>query len=245
MSKMNTPYHVIAVLALLLLNPFGSYAQYYQVKAGANFGNARVIDTETQSRLSTGTFASINNYVSGIALGAMIKEKAFIQMGLDWNVKGYINKFSEYKLDFFRLYGFEGDLKVKTRLQYLSLPITAGYIFPVKNLNVYVEGGIFTALGIWGTENLYGTKNGEKSSMPIHLVFINDEMTQPSELGYVSKNRGDRGIILGTGLKVDEFLFGIQYQRSTRDCSTFPIYDIKNRSVSLQIAVNIDRKVLK
>jgi hypothetical protein len=245
MSKINTSYHAIAALVFLCLSTYTSNAQYYQVKAGANFGNAKVIDTETQNRLSTGTFASINNYVSGIAIGAMIKEKAFVQMGIDWNVKGYVNKFSEYKLDFYRLYGFEGDLKVKTRLQYLSLPITAGYIFPVKNVNVYVEGGIFTALGIWGSENLYGTKNGEKSSMPIHLVFINDEMTQPSELGYVSKNRGDRGIILGTGVKFDEFLFGIQYQRSTRDCSTFPIYDIKNRSLSVQIAVNIDRKTLK
>jgi hypothetical protein len=219
-------------------------AQFAFLKAGMNFNTANVKDINTGERLSSGVNAGLNDFSAGAGLGGKIKDKVYIQLGLDWMVKGYRNKFSEDPWDrnsYWNIYKDFENHKVRTRLHYIGLPITASYYINIKDLKFYVQGGVFTSYGIFGTEAISGKYEGETRKESLGDVFLFSNNQGVANIGLVGKERGDRGLILGFGIEVDEFQFGLQYHRSTKNIARND-YDLRNRTLSLCITLNLDLK---
>lgn len=210
-------------------------------KAGLNFNTAKVVDLETEEKLSTGINAGLQDFTLAAGIGFRIKNNLYLQCGLDWSVKGYRNQFSDDPWDrnqFWQIYKDFENHKVRTRMHYIGVPITGTYVFNVKDLRIFAQGGLYTSYGLLGTEKISGKYEGEQREETLGEVFLQGGNKTFSEIGFIAKERGDRGVLIGAGIEIDEFHFGLQYQRGTRNIARND-YDLRNRTVSLYALVNL------
>jgi hypothetical protein len=224
-----------SLFCLLILANFHLHAQRTYLHAGLNFNKSSVKDLETRDRLSTGVNAGFSDFAFGAGFASKrIKNKVDIRAGLEWTVKGYRDKFTNHdwlQQNYATITTIESH-KIRTRLNYISIPIVANYYFTVKNTKMFAQVGYFMARGLIGTEQLYGKyTNGDKIEKGILTeVFI------VKERGMI---RPDNGLILGYGVEFDEFQFGLQYQRSLKNIAKESL-DIRNRSVCLHMVINLN-----
>jgi hypothetical protein len=223
----------IPLLILLFLCFLSVHAQKAYLQGGLNLNTAKVKNLSNGNKMSTGVNAGFNDFNLGAGLlTKKIKEKIDLRIGIEWTVKGYRDKFTDHSwLDtYYNVLSIE-NYKIRTRLNYLSIPLLATYYFNLKNHNLFVQAGGFASWGVIGTEQLSGKYyTGEKAEGILTEVFI------VKERGMV---RGDNGIIIGLGAEFDEFQFGLQYHRSTKNIAR-ENYDIRNRTVCLYALVNFN-----
>jgi hypothetical protein len=124
---------------------------------------------------------------------------------------------------------------IRTKLNYLNVPILANYYFNIKEHTFFAQAGGFVSLGVIGTEQISGEyMTGEKFEKGILTeVFIIKEQR--------GMYRGDNGLTFGFGAEWDEFQVGLQYHHSLKNISRQD-YDIRNRTVCLYILVNLNFK---
>jgi len=240
MKRKNIWIFTCTVAFFFVTNSF--VAQYGYLKAGLNFNTANVKDINTGERLSAGVNAGLKDYSFAAGLGLKVKDKMYFQLGLEWMAKGYRNKFAPDPWDRNQFWGIWENMenhKVRSRMYYIGIPITAAYYITVKDLRFFVQGGVFTAFGLLGNERISGKIEGNQRDEHLAELFFFGELGAAQELGPIYKKRGDGGLILGLGFELDDFQFGVQYQRSFGNIA-FADYDLRNRSVSLYVLANID-----
>ena len=226
-------YYLLAIFLVAIL--FQSAGQIVYVNAGLNFNQSSVKELETGDRQSTGINAGLNDFVFGTGLTTKrFSNKLDFKFGLEWTVKGYRDKFTEHawlaNSDFLFI---KDNYTIRTKLNYLNVPILANYYFNIKEHTFFAQAGGFVSLGLIGTEQISGEyMTGEKFEKGILTeVFIIKEQR--------GMYRADNGLTFGFGAEFDEFQFGIQYHRSFKNISRQD-YDIRNRTVCLYVLVNLD-----
>jgi hypothetical protein len=235
---------LLPAIALFAAGGQEAQAQYLYTKAGLNFNNAAVRSLSDNQKLNTGTTAGLNNYTLGGGLGIKIKQKIDLQLGLDLSIKGFRDQFSPPPWErnvFWNIYKDIRNHKVIHRYTYFNLPLTVAYSWNVKDCKVFMQGGVFTGLGVWGAERLIGQHpEGGRRDEILTEVFLLKNQSGTGNYA-VGKERGDRGLILGTGIEWDIFQFGMQYQHSTKNIARWD-YEQRNRSLCLYLQANIGLK---
>lgn len=230
----------IGIVLVFLITPLVLDAQFVYLKSGLNLNSARVSEIESNENLPTAISTGLNNFVFGAGYGIEIKNKVYVQLGLDWTVRGYVNKFSEEPWErnqFWRIYEDFQNHKVRTRLHYIGIPITASYYIDINDLKFYIQSGAFFNFGISGREVITGSFQGKNREEYLSSVF----KSIASQHAAVPKNRGDLGLIFGAGIMLDEFQIGLQYLLSTKNIARSD-YDLRNRTLSVVVLLNLNLK---
>ena len=213
----------------------------YYAKAGLNLNSARVLDINTGERLPTGL-----NTDFCIAFGYTykIKEAFFVQFGFEWMARGYRNKFFEPWERNMYLNGLYSNIENKKAIAsayYLGIPITVAYYIDINELKFFVQGGVYTSVGIYGSETITGRRtDGKNYDDEWRGVFLAGDVNLGNNNYYVlPKKRIDNGLIFGIGLELDDFQFGIQYHRSLSNALRND-FDLKYRTFSFYVLCNFD-----
>lgn len=240
----------ISLLALLLGASFyteQAQAQYGYIKAGLNFNNARVRDINTGEKLKAGINAGMHDYFIGAGYGLKIKDVVYLQFGLDWMSRGYKNKFAApwQRNDYYAaLYANLENRRSKIRTYYFGFPLTASYYFNISNHRFFVQGGVYGALGVFGSEHISGKFEGKEFKEEFGGIFLGGDFQGNNEAlsdVIVTKQRPDNGLILGVGYEIGDFQVGLQYQGGLANVNK-AYFDLRYRTVSLFLLVNIDMR---
>lgn len=225
-------YFLVYFLCLIV---FEGGAQHAFVNAGLNFNQSSVKELETDNRLSTGVNTGFSDFVFGAGFATRrFYDKFDFKLGLEWTVKGYRDKFTEHAWLMNSNFGLIKDnYKIRTKLNYLNVPLLVNYYFNIKENIFFAQAGGFTSLGVIGTEQISGEYvTGEKFEKGILTeVFIVKEQR--------GIYRGDNGLTFGFGAEWDDFQFGIQYHHSLKNISRQD-FDIRNRTICLYALINFD-----
>lgn len=172
------------------------------VKVGANLSSAGGDYSDIKSRLG---------YHVGLIADYNFSNSLFLRTGLDFTTKGA--KFDKEwlgTLDLIEsvdpvLNTYSGYKKDKYRLNYLQLPISLGYRFPLsKSVNLTANAGVYFAYGVYAREKV---DNG----------YIDKECG----LYYRGKYKGfddigmhkfDFGLIGGVGVEYNRYLLSVNYE---------------------------------
>lgn len=123
---------------------------------------------------------------------------------------------------------------VKTRLNYLQVPVNVVYKFPSQFYEVYVGGGAYFSYGIGGKINITTTTeltDGEKT------VEKEEQKAFPKESdGGAGLKRADAGVNIVAGVKIVNGLFAnVSYQLGLTNNSGGDGGKYKNRGLQLSV----------
>ncbi|NOR87030.1 MAG: outer membrane beta-barrel protein [Bacteroidales bacterium] len=115
----------------------------------------------------------------------------------------------------------------------ISFDLTYNYVFPLNSIELYAEGGGYLGYAISG-KMAYTPKEGEKYNETLKL---GSEKTD-------DLRAFDAGLIIGAGVYLNKFQFGLGYQYGLNNLSTSEdVQDaIKNRSYYATIGYLFNRK---
>ncbi|MCC8036314.1 MAG: PorT family protein [Rikenellaceae bacterium] len=165
----------------------------FGVRAGLNISNFWDHDYETSVLLGAN---------AGVFMDIKIVNNFYIQPGLSYSRKG-----ARFKGN----YGNTFDCK----LEYIDMPILAGYIFEFPKISLDIHSGFFLAYGVAGSYS-----NGISGS-PFKDPF----------------NRFDMGLSEGVAVGFNDFYIGILCHLGLMDIGSSRYYDVfSNATVSFNVA---------
>ncbi len=181
----------------------------FGIKTGLNISNTNIKNYSPKAGINIGAFLDVN-----------FSRKLFLRAGLDYTTKGA--KYSENLISSPISFGysswgygmgityFTGKMSGSYTLNYLQLPLTIGYRFPVsKNINLTVNAGGYISGGL-SSKVKYHT-DGTYSRMD-EVFWVNDEDTWDNSWDNSGLERFDYGIMGGIGAEYKKFIFNINYE---------------------------------
>ncbi|MDP9077878.1 MAG: PorT family protein [Bacteroidota bacterium] len=162
----------IFLLAGLLIAFSGAFAQTitYGIKGGLNLTQVPVQST------TFGVSSSSDKYLAGFHIGGLVDigfESFSIQPGIFYTTKGG-NTDANIDIDFGGQQ-FTGTAKVKTKLNYLEVPVNFIYKVPAGDGKVFFGAGPYIGYGLSGNASVTSNVNGQTATQNQDVKFGNGD----------------------------------------------------------------------
>lgn len=198
------------------------YAQTFTLKGGLNLSSSIVDDDGLYG--SEGLKLNPGLHLGGL-IDIPIAKRISVETGLIFSMKG--NKFRKEIQNF-------GLTKSKMDLLYLHVPINARTSFQVGGIKIFATAGPYLAYGLVGRNKYSVTSNGSTNSDKSKVVW--------ADKGVVK--RFDAGIGVGTGIEVNSFIIGVNYDLGlvNRNTITTGSVTVKNSVLGVSVGYRFAKK---
>lgn len=188
----------------------------YGIKAGVNFPSMYIQKYE-------GSVASKPlGFQLGVTLDYNISKEFYLQSGLSFTTKGTKTKITDPNYFTGNAY-VEANIDQKINLNYLQLPLMAGYkVYVDDNINIILSGGAYVAYGIGGkiTETTkYGNSNKEKEKL--------------DSFGLKALKDFDYGAIANIGVEFGHITTSLGYEIGIMDIGRE--HNTRNQNISIML----------
>ena len=190
------------IFSILIISSYysTSFAQVFGLRGGLNLANVSEKDND-------GSYNEYNKNNIGFHIGGTvdfpISDVFSIETGLIFTTKGV-----KYELSEFILLG-NMDIKAKTTLYYIDIPITPKFTFDLGGSELFVLAGPYIGIGLFGKAKAEVTFMGETESD-----------SEDVEWGSEGLNRLDYGLTLGAGLQFTAISLGLYYNYGLANISS-------------------------
>jgi hypothetical protein len=213
--------NLVKLLAVILVLSMAteSYAQNFGIKGGLNLANWLMKDdTDTYSD----DFKMALGFNLGVTAEFPLTDMLSFETGLMFNNKGFAIKES---MDFF---GETMEIKSKTTLNYIDIPLTAKATFGAGSTNVFVLAGPYVGFGLSGKSKSTYSYGGESETDTEDIDFGSED-DQVKRLDY--------GLILGAGVDFGTISVGASYGLGLGNLLNNPENGekINNRVISISV----------
>lgn len=209
------------ILLLLGFSIFGfASAQHFGLQAGAVFSNMK---------METNLLSLKTDFKPGFMVGATVdfplNNKMVINTSLQYRTLGtsiadgpWIDETTE-------------TIIIKT--DNLALDFTYAYLFDLSSIQLFAEGGGYVGYALGG-KTIYSPKEGDNET---ETLKIGSDKTDDLKAF-------DAGLIIGAGVYVNKFKFGLGYQHGLSNLSTSEDAsdEIANRMIYIKAAYFFNRK---
>lgn len=209
------------LLVLLGLGLFSfANAQHFGVQAGPNFSTMKMETdvVEIKTNLKPGFFV-------GFTVDFPLNNKMLINTAINYKTAGT-------SIDNGPLID-ENTKVLVIKTDNITFDLTYNYIFPLNSIELYAEGGGYVGYAISG-KMAYTPKEGEVTKETLNLGSDKTDDLKAF----------DAGLIIGAGVYVNKFKFGLGYQYGLSNLSTSEDVqdEIKNSSIYASIGYFFNRK---
>lgn len=149
-------------------------------------------------------------YKIGPTMEYLLNDNIAIQTGLFLSSKGAKSEEIEYEDE---LTGLKIKAEETTDANYLELPISLAYIYPVsQKINIYAHAGPYFAYGIFGKTKIKASASILSTTIEMNTfsesnVEIADQKIEVDAL----LKRFDAGLVFGVGVEINRFTIGANY----------------------------------
>lgn len=156
----------------------------------------------------------------GLTVDFPINNNLGLQTGLTFQTRGF--RIDEVK----DVAGYDLEIKSKTYLNYIDIPINLKYTFELSNFNVYAMGGLYAGTALNGRFEGSSTFRGRTDETNLDIEFGNDQGEMKSL---------DYGLNLGAGVEYGAFGINLTYAHGLANLSnnTTNDYRLNNRLISI------------
>ena len=190
----------LSIIALLIAITSESFGQTFGIKAGVNFSNMLI--KESELFLPYNTNVPDPRLKTGFHIGAVIEYPLFdlfsVESGLSLITLG-TNLTTKEPFGATTLI-----TKAKHSLYYLTIPLTAKVPFSIKGLDFYGTAGAYGGLGLIGNADTVTTFGDQKESVKGKIAWGSEPVVD-----YLK--RVDYGLTFGVGMKLTTFQIGLSY----------------------------------
>ena len=206
----------------------GAFAQNFGLKGGLNLSNILAKDDNT-------TYSDDFKMNPGFHIGATAEfpfsDMFSFETGLLLSTKGY--KISEEET----FMGKKIEMKIKTNLFYLDIPLTAKASFDLGDAKVFGLFGPYIGMGLTGQSKTVTTIDGKTEKEK-------EDVEWGSEKGKSDLKRLDFGLTIGAGVEIDLFQIGLGYNLGLANISPYNDGGMKinNRVIGLSVGYKFGGK---
>ncbi|MEN8117194.1 MAG: porin family protein [Bacteroidota bacterium] len=182
------------ILVLVMLISLTGRGQNFGIKAGTNF-----------SRLSSNIgeqFSLHTGFLAGPVVEVGITEKLFVNSGILYTQKGDRMSQDDAMLPSGEVITIPARV---TKINYLEMPLNLAYKINLKPVKLFFQAGPYVAYALSGKLNNGGTVED--------INFGNDNG---------ESNRFDVGLQLGTGVEINRFILGLNFDAGFRNVKNDP-----------------------
>lgn len=214
----------------------------FGIRAGLNSSGISTNYTALQPELIQSNFYWRSGFQAGGVADLNIRKFLALQVGLFWENRSYDSSMMAATAQ----EDYMGSLFAHTRFNYISIPVLLSFRFNIIPQAIWsVDAGCYWAHGISGKKKMdsyiaFGEEEGQ-------LVF-DHQISRPDYFDadpkeFLSVNRADLGIKVGTGLTVlQRYVISVYYQRSLRNIAKNfdggPLYKLRNCCWSVNLGYN-------
>ncbi|PXV69202.1 outer membrane protein with beta-barrel domain [Dysgonomonas alginatilytica] len=199
-------YAALGMLIVLLITCLNLQAQSqisYAIKAGANFSNSthQNMNSDMNSRMG---------YHFGLIAHKQYSDHFFLRSGIEFTAKGAKGDVQWTNNPESSTYPSESIQSWTYRLNYLQIPILAGYKYSLSSsTKLLINAGPYLSYGIYAREKyIYSYYK-----LPQYLPYTLTHTTiQKKGFGDAGLDKFDFGIIGGIGIEYNQYLLNINYE---------------------------------
>lgn len=216
------------IFVLVVSMTTGAFAQNFGLKGGLNLSNILAKDDNT-------TYSDDFKMNPGFHIGATAEfpfsDMFSFETGLLLSTKGY--KISEEET----FMGKKIEMKIKTNLFYLDIPLTAKASFDLGDAKVFGLFGPYIGMGLTGQSKTVTTIDGKTEKEK-------EDVEWGSEKGKSDLKRLDFGLTIGAGVEIDLFQIGLGYNLGLANISPYNDGGMKinNRVIGLSVGYKFGGK---
>ncbi|HNV50401.1 MAG: porin family protein [Bacteroidales bacterium] len=218
----------LLIFVLVVSMTTGAFAQNFGLKGGLNLSNILAKDDNT-------TYSDDFKMNPGFHIGATAEfpfsDMFSFETGLLLSTKGY--KISEEET----FMGKKIEMKIKTNLFYLDIPLTAKASFDLGDAKVFGLFGPYIGMGLTGQSKTVTTIDGKTEKEK-------EDVEWGSEKGKSDLKRLDFGLTIGAGVEIDLFQIGLGYNLGLANISPYNDGGMKinNRVIGLSVGYKFGGK---
>ena len=218
----------LLIFVLVVSMTTGAFAQNFGLKGGLNLSNILAKDDNT-------TYSDDFKMNPGFHIGATAEfpfsDMFSFETGLLLSTKGY--KISEEET----FMGKKIEMKIKTNLFYLDIPLTAKASFDLGDAKVFGLFGPYIGMGLTGQSKTVTTIDGKTEKEK-------EDVEWGSEKCKSDLKRLDFGLTIGAGVEIDLFQIGLGYNLGLANISPYNDGGMKinNRVIGLSVGYKFGGK---
>ena len=218
----------LLIFVLVVSMTTGAFSQNFGLKGGLNLSNILAKDDNT-------TYSDDFKMNPGFHIGATAEfpfsDMFSFETGLLLSTKGY--KISEEET----FMGKKIEMKIKTNLFYLDIPLTAKASFDLGDAKVFGLFGPYIGMGLTGQSKTVTTIDGKTEKEK-------EDVEWGSEKGKSDLKRLDFGLTIGAGVEIDLFQIGLGYNLGLANISPYNDGGMKinNRVIGLSVGYKFGGK---
>ena len=190
----------LGIIMILFSLPYISAAQTFSIKAGLNYSDMLIKETEIFAPYNTldGQYGMIPGFHIGAVSEMQLPGIFSFETGLLLTSAGYKKIVNQS-------FGTE-DLLIneKKYLLFLDIPLSVKFPFSISNQNFYGSAGPYIGVGLAGQNNISSTF-GESEELQKETIKWG------SEKGVDDLKRFDYGLTFGAGMLLKSFQIGVSY----------------------------------